>query len=124
MPNCPPGLASLVNVGGARRSTQDPLDGMANSGLIRKIAAGTLGALSLFTTVWVGWELAAHGDSMGNSGAALPSLFGAVLIGFALGFRFGATALFYLLVVLGLASLAYWFLVPSGWWITPPPRNF
>ena len=95
---------------------------MTANRFIRNRAVGLLlGIFSGVTLVWVCWAAATPGDFFGNgSRLLLPSLAAAAVTGGALG-RTLASRFPRLLLLAALVSVAYWAIVPDGWWAKPPP---
>ncbi|MBK9516174.1 MAG: hypothetical protein IPO09_02250 [Anaeromyxobacter sp.] len=94
---------------------------MANRFIQNRAVGLLLGMFSGVTLAWVSWAAATPGDFFGNgSRLLLPSLAAAAIIGGALG-RTLAPRLPRVLVLAAMVSIAYWAIVPDGWWAKPPP---
>jgi hypothetical protein len=89
--------------------------------LFVRVSLIVVGCFVAFTLCWALWGYFTPGDSFANGNEWLnPSLLGATIVGGALGgfsrgrFVLSAWALFLV------ASLAFWFLLPDGWWANAP----
>jgi len=84
-----------------------------------------LGAFSAFTLCWVVIGLVGGGDFFAQGRAAIAllllglSIVGGVVLG-ARAIKRGARVA---IIVLACGCLAFWFLVPDGWWALPPPTR-
>lgn len=92
--------------------------------LVTLAAASAIGGAVAFTLCWALWGYLTPGDYFANGSSWLsPSLLAAAIAGGALGMhsrnRYAAAAWMLLL----LASLTFWFLVPDGWWAHGPPDS-
>jgi hypothetical protein len=89
--------------------------------IIEKILSGICGAFIVFTAIWIFWCIITPGDYFANGSIALePSLFAGIIIGLLLGSLIKIKGLKYILLILVIAGICYWLLVPDGWWAVGP----
>ena len=88
------------------------------------VRTAVMGAITGGTLGWIAIGLATHGDFLAGGSRIGLSL--ALLAGITLGCvggYLGGTARIWRRLLIGttLASVLFWCIAPSGWWVTPPP---
>jgi hypothetical protein len=87
-----------------------------------RLFTATAAATCAFTVAWIAWGLATPGDYFANgSPFAMPTLALAIVLGLVAGFLLAARYRIAVALAL-LLCLGFWFVAPSDWWVTPPPR--
>ena len=84
--------------------------------LVRNGFCSLAGGFVGFTLCWVAWGLATSGDHFPWSSWTYPSLGAVAIVGGAVGWATCGTRARYMCVALCVASAAFWFLAPDGWW--------
>jgi hypothetical protein len=79
-----------------------------------------LGGLSPFTACWVicGWLTPGDFFANGSPWADISQLV-TLLAGAIVGYKAKSVWLRTAILIAGIASLCFWFLVPDGWWVKP-----
>jgi hypothetical protein len=87
-----------------------------------RVSLIVLGCFVAFTLCWALWGYFTPGDYFANGSKWLnSSLLGAAVIGGALGGLSRGRFVLSAWALLFVASLAFWFLVPDGWWAHGAP---